>query len=38
MLERQGSDLADAIKGRYDYEQGYRTVVNVLRSVRGVWA
>jgi acetylornithine/succinyldiaminopimelate/putrescine aminotransferase len=31
MLERQGSDLADSIKERYNYEQGYRTVVNVLR-------
>ncbi len=31
MLERQGSDLADTIKGRYNYQQGYRTVVNVLR-------
>jgi acetylornithine/succinyldiaminopimelate/putrescine aminotransferase len=31
MLERQGSDLADTIKRRYNYEYGYRTVVNVLR-------
>ena len=31
MLERRGSDLADSIKKRYGYEQGYKTVVNVLR-------
>ena len=31
MLDRHGSDLADAIKKRYGYEQGYKTVVNVLR-------
>ena len=31
MLERHGSDLADSIKKRYGYEQGYKTVVNVLR-------
>jgi acetylornithine/succinyldiaminopimelate/putrescine aminotransferase len=31
MLERQGSDLADSIEKRYNYEQGYKTVVNVLR-------
>ncbi len=31
MLERRGSDLADSIKKRYGYEQGYKTVLNVLR-------
>jgi acetylornithine/succinyldiaminopimelate/putrescine aminotransferase len=31
MLESRGSDLADSIKKRYGYEQGYKTVVNVLR-------
>jgi len=31
MLERNGSDLAESIKQRYGYEQGYKTVVNVLR-------
>ncbi len=31
MLERKGSDLAESIKKRYSYEQGYKTVVNVLR-------
>jgi len=32
MLERHGSDLTDSIKKRYGYEQGYKTVVNVLRQ------
>ncbi len=31
LLDRQGSDLIDSIKQRYGYEQGYKTVVNVLR-------
>lgn len=31
MLERHGSDLADLIKRRNGYEQGYKTVLNVLR-------
>ena len=31
MLERRGSDLTDSIKKRYGYEQGYKTVLNVLR-------
>ena len=31
MLERHGSDLADSIRKQYGYEQGYKTVVNVLR-------
>jgi acetylornithine/succinyldiaminopimelate/putrescine aminotransferase len=31
MLERRGSDLTDSIKKQYGYEQGYKTVVNVLR-------
>jgi acetylornithine/succinyldiaminopimelate/putrescine aminotransferase len=30
-LERAKSDLPDAIRMRYDYEFGYRTVLNVLR-------
>ena len=31
MLDRRGSNLTDLIKKQYDYEQGYKTVVNVLR-------
>jgi acetylornithine/succinyldiaminopimelate/putrescine aminotransferase len=31
-LEQAGPDLADAIRGRYSYEFGYRTVLNVLRQ------
>ncbi len=31
MLERKGSNLAGSIKNRYGYEQGYKTVINVLR-------
>ncbi len=31
MLDRRGSNLTDSIKKQYDYEQGYKTVVNVLR-------
>ncbi len=31
MLERHGSNLTEVIKGRYGYEQGYKTVLNVLR-------
>jgi acetylornithine/succinyldiaminopimelate/putrescine aminotransferase len=31
MLEAQGSDLADSIERRHGYEQGYQTVLNVLR-------
>jgi len=31
MLAGQGSDLADSIKRQYGYEQGYKTVLNVLR-------
>ena len=31
MLEYRGSDLADSIQKQYGYEQGYKTVVNVLR-------
>src|SRR5262249_34646411 len=30
-LDRVGSDLPDAIRRRYGYEFGYRTVLNVLR-------
>jgi len=30
-LDADGSDLAKAIRRRYDYEYGYRTVLNVLR-------
>ena len=32
LLERAGSDLPAAIRERYGYEQGYRTVLNVLRQ------
>ncbi len=31
MLEHRGSDLIASIKKRYGYEQGYKTVVDVLR-------
>jgi acetylornithine/succinyldiaminopimelate/putrescine aminotransferase len=31
MLGYRGTDLTDTIKERYGYEQGYKTVVNVLR-------
>lgn len=31
MVERQGSDLERLIQKRYGYEQGYKTVLNVLR-------
>ena len=30
-LTRRGSDLTDSIKQHYDYAQGYKTAVNVLR-------
>jgi acetylornithine/succinyldiaminopimelate/putrescine aminotransferase len=30
-LDRRGASLRDAIRGRYGYEQGYRTVLNALR-------
>ncbi len=30
MLQRQGSTLTQTIKSRYGYEQGYKTVLNVL--------
>ncbi len=30
-LERRGSGLSEAIKKHYSYQEGYRTVVNVLR-------
>jgi acetylornithine/succinyldiaminopimelate/putrescine aminotransferase len=31
MLERQGSDLTDLIRRHYGYEQGYKTVLNILQ-------
>ncbi len=31
MLQRRGSDLADVIRRRYGYNQGYETVLNILR-------
>jgi acetylornithine/succinyldiaminopimelate/putrescine aminotransferase len=34
MLAGRGSALTDAIKHRYGYELGYKTVVNVLRSAQ----
>jgi acetylornithine/succinyldiaminopimelate/putrescine aminotransferase len=32
MLERRGSDLAGVIQNRFGYDQGYKTVLNVLRQ------
>jgi len=31
VLKRRGSNLAETIKGRYGYEFGYKTILNVLR-------
>jgi acetylornithine/succinyldiaminopimelate/putrescine aminotransferase len=31
LLDRQGTSLRESIRARYGYEQGYKTVVNVLR-------
>jgi 4-aminobutyrate aminotransferase-like enzyme len=31
LLAERGSSLTDAIRRRFDYEQGYRTIVNLLR-------
>jgi acetylornithine/succinyldiaminopimelate/putrescine aminotransferase len=31
LLKRQRTDLADSIRRRYEYDQGYKTVLNVLR-------